>query len=262
MKSNLLLLSYVQASLFVKTFLILTGAHIQLEKEKREREIRKWKKQSFNSQQNRQIHKHFYFCGYHDIDIEKANDHLGSCVNFWVPKTIKLEMVQKKTTKNTLGHLSCTEMWQYLGLFSLRRKKSHSSDFMNYAQCGDQVESSSRHPFTVSCKETDGWKLSKDKKTHFIQSAVSLWNLLPQDMVMKSNLDGFKRRLDQFLEDRAINTYSSQCLWATSKSHSSMEQWTPESNGGREVCLSLPELVGHCRVQDLGLVPGGLFLHS
>ena len=39
------------------------------------------------------------------------------------------------------------------------------------------------------------------------QLIVKLWNSLPQDVMMATNLDGFKRRLDTFLEEKAINGY-------------------------------------------------------
>ena len=34
-----------------------------------------------------------------------------------------------------------------------------------------------------------------------------LWNSQPQGVVMTTNLDGFKRGLDKFLEEEAINGY-------------------------------------------------------
>ena len=39
------------------------------------------------------------------------------------------------------------------------------------------------------------------------QLIVKLWNSLPQDVVTATNLDGFKRGLDKFLEEKAINGY-------------------------------------------------------
>ena len=44
-------------------------------------------------------------------------------------------------------------------------------------------------------------------KYFFTQCIVKLWNLLPQDVVMATNLDGFERGLDKFLEGKAINGY-------------------------------------------------------
>ena len=43
----------------------------------------------------------------------------------------------------------------------------------------------------------------------FTQRIVKLWNSLPQDLEMATNLDGFKRGLDIFLEVNAINGYVS-----------------------------------------------------
>ena len=44
------------------------------------------------------------------------------------------------------------------------------------------------------------------RKYFFTQCIVKLWNSLPQDVVMATNLDGFKRGLARFLE-KAINGY-------------------------------------------------------
>ena len=45
------------------------------------------------------------------------------------------------------------------------------------------------------------------RKYFFTQHTVKLWNSLPQDVVMATNLDGFKRGLDKFLEEKAIHGY-------------------------------------------------------
>ena len=53
-----------------------------------------------------------------------------------------------------------------------------------------------------------GGRFMTDKrKGFFTQCIVQLWNALPQDVVMATNLDGFKRGLDKFLEAKAINGY-------------------------------------------------------
>ena len=45
------------------------------------------------------------------------------------------------------------------------------------------------------------------RKDVFTQCIVKIWNSLPQVVVMATNLDGFKRGLDKFLEAKAINGY-------------------------------------------------------
>ena len=45
------------------------------------------------------------------------------------------------------------------------------------------------------------------RKYFFTQRIVKLWNALPQDVVMATHLDGFKRGLDKFLEVEAIHGY-------------------------------------------------------
>ena len=51
-----------------------------------------------------------------------------------------------------------------------------------------------------------GFRTDK-RKYFFTQCIVKLWNSLPQNVVMATNLDGFKRVLDEFLEEKAINGY-------------------------------------------------------
>ena len=53
-----------------------------------------------------------------------------------------------------------------------------------------------------------GGRFSTDKrKDFFTQHIVKLWNSLPQDVVMATNLDGSERGLDKFLEAKVIDGY-------------------------------------------------------
>ena len=53
-----------------------------------------------------------------------------------------------------------------------------------------------------------GGRSSTNKRKYFFtQHTVKLWNSLPQYAVMAANLNGFKRGLDKFLEEKAINGY-------------------------------------------------------
>ena len=45
------------------------------------------------------------------------------------------------------------------------------------------------------------------RKYFFTQHIFSLWNSLPQDVVMASGLDAFKSGLDSFLEEKSIAGY-------------------------------------------------------
>ena len=45
------------------------------------------------------------------------------------------------------------------------------------------------------------------REDFFIQCSVNLWNSLPQDVAMATHLDGFKRGLDTYLEEKAMNSY-------------------------------------------------------
>ena len=70
--------------------------------------------------------------------------------------------------------------------------------------------------FSLSCNtRTRGHSLQLNvgttrtdkRKYFFIQRVVSLWSSLPQDVVMASGLDAFKRGLDRFLEKTSITGY-------------------------------------------------------
>ena len=56
-------------------------------------------------------------------------------------------------------------------------------------------------------KLTGGRYRTDNRKYFFRQRIVNLWNSLSQDVVMATNLDGFKRGLDKFLEEKAIHGY-------------------------------------------------------
>ena len=48
---------------------------------------------------------------------------------------------------------------------------------------------------------------SDKRKSFFTQRVVSLWNSLPQDVMMASSLDVFKRGMDRFLKEKLIADY-------------------------------------------------------
>ena len=54
-------------------------------------------------------------------------------------------------------------------------------------------------------KPNDGKFRTDKRKYFFTQLTVELWNSLPQDVVMVSNLDTFKVGLDKPMEDKAMN---------------------------------------------------------
>ena len=59
------------------------------------------------------------------------------------------------------------------------------------------------HPLRLSV----GRVRTDKRKYFFTQHVVSLWNSLPQDVVMASGLDDFKRGLDKFLKEKSITGY-------------------------------------------------------
>ena len=56
------------------------------------------------------------------------------------------------------------------------------------------------HPLELSV----GRVRTDERNYFFIQHVVSLWNSLPQDVMMASGLDAFKRGLDRFQEEKCI----------------------------------------------------------
>ena len=52
-----------------------------------------------------------------------------------------------------------------------------------------------------------GRSRTNKRKYFFTQCIVTLWNSLPQDVGMATNLDGFKGVLDKLLEEKAFNGY-------------------------------------------------------
>ena len=52
-----------------------------------------------------------------------------------------------------------------------------------------------------------GGRFRIDKRKNFTQCIVKLWKPLSQDVVMVTDLDGFKRGLDKFMVGKAINGY-------------------------------------------------------
>ena len=46
---------------------------------------------------------------------------------------------------------------------------------------------------------------SDNRKCSFTHVIVKLWNSLPQDVAMATNLDDFKRGVGKFLEEEALN---------------------------------------------------------
>ena len=109
-----------------------------------------------------------------------------------------------------LGHLLYEERLQCLRLFGLEKR----------CEMGDMIE---RHKimqgmgkvdrgkfFSLSCNtrirghplNLSVGRVRTDQGKHFFtQYVVSMWNSLPQDVVMASGLDAFKRGLDTFLEE-------------------------------------------------------------
>ena len=59
------------------------------------------------------------------------------------------------------------------------------------------------HPLRLSV----GRMRTGKRKYFFTRYGVTLWNSLPEDMVMSSGLDAFKRGLDRFIEEKSVPGY-------------------------------------------------------
>ena len=56
-------------------------------------------------------------------------------------------------------------------------------------------------------KFSAGRVIADKRKDFFTLGVASLWNCLPQDVVMASGLDAFERELDKFLEEMSTTGY-------------------------------------------------------
>ena len=148
--------------------------------------------------------------------------HLEYCVQFWSPHLkkdiVELEKVQKRATKmiTGLGHLSYEERLQRLGLFSLEKRRLRGDMIETYKimHGRDRVDRGTffslshntrtrGHPLKLSVG-----RVKTDKRKYFFtQRVIGVWNSLPQEVVMASGLDAFKRGLDRFLEEESIMGY-------------------------------------------------------
>ena len=131
---------------------------------------------------------------------------------------MELEKVQKRATKMIKGleHLSYEGRLHQLGLFSLEKRRLRE-DMIEVYKIMHGVENVDRETFLSLFQNTrtrghpmklnGGSSRTNKGKYVFTQHIVKLWNSVPQDVVMATNLDGFKTGWDKFLEAKAINGY-------------------------------------------------------
>ena len=148
--------------------------------------------------------------------------HLEYCVQFWSPHLqkdiVEMEKVQKRATKmiTGLGNLPYEERLRRLGLFSLEKRRLRGDMIETYKimHGKDRVEKerlfslshntrTRGHPLKLSV----GRVRTDKRKYFFTHRVISLWNSLPQEVVMASGLDAFKKGLDKFLEEKTITGY-------------------------------------------------------
>ena len=53
-----------------------------------------------------------------------------------------------------------------------------------------------------------GSRFRTSKRQYFFtQRAIKMWNSLPEDVLMATGIDSFRRGLDSFMEDKSISGY-------------------------------------------------------
>ena len=115
-----------------------------------------------------------------------------------------------------LGHLTYEERLQCLWLFSLEKRCPMGDLIESYKvmQGTGRVDRGKLFSLSLNSRirghplKLSVGRVRTDKRKYFFtQRVVSLWNSLPQDVVMASGLDAFKRGLDRFLEEESIAGY-------------------------------------------------------
>ena len=181
----------------------------------------------------------------------------------------ELKKVQKRATKmiKRLEHLPYEGRLHQLELFSLEKRRLRGDMIEVYTIIHDMENVNRKTFFSLSQNSrTRGHPMkligersrTNKRKCFFTQCIVKVRNSLPQDVVMATNLDGFKRGLDKFLEEKAINGYKPCWLCAISSIRGLCAPVAGEHGweGAVAPCPALlvpgQWLVGHCvnRVLD------------
>ena len=123
--------------------------------------------------------------------------------------------MQKRATKMIKG-LECLPYegrLHQLGLFSLEKRRLRG-DVIEVYKIRQGMENVDRETFFSLSQNTRtpghpmkliGGRSRTYKRKYFFTKCIEiLWNSLPQDVVMATNLDGFKRGLNKFLKEKAI----------------------------------------------------------
>jgi len=145
--------------------------------------------------------------------------HLEYCVQFWSPyyrkDIIKLERLQKRFTRMLPGldGLSYKERLVRLGLFSLesRRFRGELIEVYKIMRGIDKVDSQHLFP-KVGESETRGhrFKVRGDRFRRvqrgniFTERVVSVWNELPEAVVVAGTILSFKKHLDSYMGKMGI----------------------------------------------------------
>ena len=137
--------------------------------------------------------------------VNKANFMLG-------------ERCKRRVTKmiTGLGHLPYEERLKHLGFFSLEKRRLRGDMIETYKIMQGRSKVDRGKLFSLSqntrtrghtLKLSAGRVRTDKRKYFFTQRIVSLWNSLPHNVVMASDLDAFKRGLERFLEEKSITGY-------------------------------------------------------
>ena len=164
-----------------------------------------------------QVRKAFQFMDYESFNIiyrVYVRPHLEYCVQAWNPYLVKdikcLERVQERATKIVTGlrHLPYGERLRKLKLISLIRRRERG-DLIETFKIIKNLEGISEAFFIPEIYEGlrgHGLKLFRERarlevrKNFFTQRVITAWNNLPEEVVNKNTVNGFKNALDRHWE--------------------------------------------------------------
>ena len=165
-----------------------------------------------------QVRKAFQFVDYESFNIiyrVYIRPHLEYCVQAWNPYLVKdikcLERVQARATKMVTGlrHLPYEERLKRLKLISLVRRRERGDLIETFKILKNLEGIRSEAFYTPEIYEGlrgHGMKLFRRRsrlevrKNFFTQRVISAWNGLPEDVVSKKTVNGFKTALDRHWE--------------------------------------------------------------
>ena len=165
-----------------------------------------------------QVRKAFQYMDYESFNIiyrVYVRPHLEYCAQAWNPYLVKdikcLERVQERATKMVTGlrHLPYEERLRRLKLLSLKRRRERGDLIETFKILKNLEGIRSEAFYTPEIYEGlrgHGLKLFRARvrldvrKKFLTQRVTTAWNQLPEDVVCKKTVNGFKNALDRHWE--------------------------------------------------------------